>query len=898
MRRRIKLVVRPSSAPSLVSLMIGAVSVWLCAFGAGLLCAGSVWAAGPPTVEGGSLTKVTATSATLHAVVNTEEASTEYHFEYGRCASLANCAASAYEASIPSPDATLAAGVEAEEVSAPVQDLVPASAYHVRLVARNASGVSDGEEVRFSTQTPNAGGLPDERSWEMVSPPHKEGARLGWISEGILQAAANGDAIVDAASEPIEFAAPSSAADVDVYFGRGADGWVSRTIAPPQSSDTGTPVGEGTAYRFFSEDLSKGIVQPFGSFAKLSPQSTESTAYLHTSYLDGDPGDICTSECFTPLVSAANVPAGTVFGEEPNGACEHSQCGPFFVGANPELTAAALNSRAQLTSTPLEGHAGHYEWRDGRLQLVNVLPAGELFEGEGPIAEPEFTGNLNDRVSRGEISGDGSRVAWLGQTQNRGSAHLYVRDMTSGASTRLDLSNTGVAPNEERNDAVYALANGDLSRVLFLDGERLTADSTAAGSGGTSLQTDLYEYDFAAPAGARLTDLTPDANAGQSAEVSNVIGANEDDSYVYFTASGALAPGAQAGHCNVNFGETSEPCNLYVRHDGTTKLIAALTPDDFSDWATALPRTTARVSPNGLWLAFDSSGHPTGYDNADAVSGQPDEEVYLYDAATEKLTCASCDPSGARPAGAETGHEATLSGGAGNIFEPATWVAANVPPWTPMALGQAEYQSRYLSNSGRLFFDSHDALSPQDVNGTEDVYELEPTGVGSCTATGASFSERSGGCVALISSGTSTEESAFLDASETGSNVFFLTAAKLSSADFDNQLDIYDARECTGSSSCFAPAPVQPSPCETGDSCKPAPSPQPTIFGAPASSTFVGVGNVSPPASKPAATKRSATKTVKCKKRFARSKKGRCVRKSKSKKKAKKSAKPNGRTSR
>ncbi len=38
-----------------------------------------------------------------------------------------------------------------------------------------------------------------------------------------------------------------------------------------------------------------------------------------------------------------------------------------------------------------------------------------------------------------------------------------------------------------------------------------------------------------------------------------------------------------------------------------------------------------------------------------------------------------------------------------------------------------------MSNSGRLFFDSPDALVPQDINGLEDVYEYEPTGEGSCT---------------------------------------------------------------------------------------------------------------------------------------------------------------------
>ena len=32
------------------------------------------------------------------------------------------------------------------------------------------------------------------------------------------------------------------------------------------------------------------------------------------------------------------------------------------------------------------------------------------------------------------------------------------------------------------------------------------------------------------------------------------------------------------------------------------------------------------------YLAFMSDRSLTGYDNTDAVSGQPDEEVYLYDA--------------------------------------------------------------------------------------------------------------------------------------------------------------------------------------------------------------------------------------------------------------------------
>jgi hypothetical protein len=225
-----------------------------------------------------------------------------------------------------------------------------------------------------------------------------------------------------------------------------------------------------------------------------------------------------------------------------------------------------------------------------------------------------------------------------------------------------------------------------------------------------------------------------------------------------------------------------------------------------------------------------------------------DEEVFLYDAVSNKLVCASCNPTGARPSGVRY----QISGGikgerlvdGDRVWEPSTWLAANIPGWTPFEVEHSDYQSRYLSDSGRLFFNSSDALVPQDVNGTEDVYEYEVPGRGGCTTGSVAFSERSGGCVDLVSSGTSAEESAFLDASETGGDVFFLTASKLVSQDYDTSLDVYDARECAPVSRCLTLAPVAPPSCSTGDSCKAAPSPQPAVFGSPSSATFSGVGNV------------------------------------------------------
>ena len=178
------------------------------------------------------------------------------------------------------------------------------------------------------------------------------------------------------------------------------------------------------------------------------------------------------------------------------------------------------------------------------------------------------------------------------------------------------------------------------------------------------------------------------------------------------------------------------------------------------------------------------------------------------------------------------------------------WLAGSVPGWTRYRLGEALYQSRYLSDDGRLFFNSDDALVPLDVNGTWDVYEFEPVGVGTCTKETSSGSDEyvpaENGCVGLISSGESDEESAFLDASESGGDVFFLTTAQLVPQDTDSAYDVYDAHECTSASPCFSAPAVSPPACVTADSCRAAPTPQPEIFGAPASATFSGPGNVTP----------------------------------------------------
>jgi hypothetical protein len=270
----------------------------------------------------------------------------------------------------------------------------------------------------------------------------------------------------------------------------------------------------------------------------------------------------------------------------------------------------------------------------------------------------------------------------------------------------------------------------------------------------------LYRY---LAASETVTDLTP------GGEVLGVLGASADGSYLYYqTASG-----------------------LRLWHNGTTTPIAsgAVLPSSYP------PATgTARVSPDGLHLAFLSNSSLTGFDNLDAASKAPDAELFLYAAGAARLACVSCNPTGGRPIGS-----ASIPGAIAN---------------GEGILATQVYKPRVLSAGGsRLFFDSSDALALQDTNGRPDVYEWEAAGVGSCG--GSSLAN--GGCVRLISSGRDGEPSTFIDASASGEDAFFLTAASLVPSD-PGSFDLYDARE--GGGFPIAPTPI---PC-TADACQPLPS--------------------------------------------------------------------------
>jgi hypothetical protein len=303
---------------------------------------------------------------------------------------------------------------------------------------------------------------------------------------------------------------------------------------------------------------------------------------------------------------------------------------------------------------------------------------------------------------------------------------------------------------------------------------------------------------------------------------------------------------AQAGKANLY---------LYERGGGFT-FIATLSATDAS--ASASLRTplsiipiahAARVTPDGGTAAFTSTASLTGYDNSDAKSQEADLEVFRYEAGSDELSCVSCNPSGARPAGRLV-----------TEFKPRFseyWAAAQLP-----GAQHALYFPRALSENGeRLFFESFDALVLRDTNQRKDVYQWQAVGEGGCTQEASAFKPRAEGCLNLISSGENERDSSFLDATPDGSDVFFITEASLISSDPD-LIDIYDARVGGG----FAEPKPPPAPCE-GEACQSPPPPPEEIT--PSSLLFQGPGDLP----------KKKARCPKGKRRVVRGGKARCVKK-------------------
>ncbi len=848
-----------------------------------------------PALEGESAVEVGASAAKLGAVVSPGGLAASYRFEYlGEAAFQANGESFAGPndpTTVPFPEGDTGAGFVARTVWAGVSGLEPGTTYHYRVVVTGALGEPVvGSDQTFTTRAatgcPNealrtgfSASLPDCRAYELVTPPNKDSAQpdknkgengVGelYLNETLrdnraaADAEGNGNGLVFLAEDVLP---GSPSAGEDYVATRGSAGWSSQNVFPP--TDYYNVCQEGLSSAAFSEDLSKAIV---------TLESAGNPCGVDPELVSGEPRGAGLDNLF---VRDDATGAYQLIDVTPEGVAPAT---PSLLGESSDFSRIVFSEQALLSPGAPTGAADVYEWSDGHVQLVTVLPDGAPVVGSfaGISADGShvfFTagGDLYARVDGSEtVQLDASQAGGAGgggtflKASHDGSVALFSADASAGltsdtvpgSGTNLYRYDSGAPAGERLTDltpvahAVSPAVSGiskDGSIVFFTDEDSaaLTSD-TVPGSG-----KNLYRYEAGASAG--LTDLTP----VKQAEVQSVLGVSEDGSSVYFSAMGVL-PSQPNQHEEL---PKSGEDNLYLSHGGVSAFIA---------WGAG----HFQVSANGGFLLFESNRALTGYDNLN-LNAESATELYLYDAGADSLACASCNPSGERPtAFAIRGisHAGGPDSEGGAIEEKAGRV-------TP----------RQLSENGQVFFDSAEGLVPADTNGKSgcrnesgfpactDVYEFEPDGVGHCA--------EPAGCLSLLSSGTGSLETFLVDASPNGDDVFIHEFQKLVPRDTQDEApSLYDVRVDGG-----FPEQAPPPPCTTPEACRTAPTPAPAIFGAPASQTFSGVGNLvsPPPAVSPPPKSKPTPK--KCKKGYVK-KKSKCVKF----KKAKKSAHTNHKTGR
>lgn len=522
-----------------------------CALVAPALSAGVAEAAGPPLIEGTSVSEVTANSAKLHAEINPDGLSTTYRFEYlTEAAYQANLEATpprqGFLGATMEPPAGVLVGSGTGVVPAvrSVSELSPETGYRFRVVAINADGTAVGPEHPFGTAAPtNVFELLDHRGWEMVSPIDKDGGAIqspGTIwGGGVFQAARAGGVITYSSASSFGSGAQGAPAGSQYLSEREGEGWETANITTPLLSGSYGSEPDGTPYQLFAGDLGFGIL----SNGERCRGQAEAECPVANSSLPG-----------------SDAPAGyrNYYRRTPSGSFEslltaadlaHTTLGPGqfelrLVAATSDLAHIVLSSCAALTTdaTEVAAPAGCdatdqnlYEWSAGRLALINRLPGDPSGSPGAVIAAPS-----------GAISEGGGHVYW---TEG---GELY---MTEAGETK---------PVDE------SIGGGGEFQIASSDGS--VAYLTKAGQ--------LYRY--SADAGA----TTPLAVSG---EVEGVLGASADGATVYYA--------------------TSE--GLFVRSGSTvTKIATAADPGDHPP-ATG----TSRVSADGRHLLFLSTAELTGYPN-------------------------------------------------------------------------------------------------------------------------------------------------------------------------------------------------------------------------------------------------------------------------------------------
>jgi hypothetical protein len=744
-----------------------------------------------------------------------------------------------------------------------------------RAISRPATAVA--YAAVGSAPEPGSPGLPDGRVYQQVSPQTKGGYEAGGpyfrLTPPVMLAAQDGNGVLFNTSGPVGWSATGQQAwGVSKHTGSEwkTEGLMPRAIGE-QSFRTTIPITLGA-----SSDLSRIIFAPrdeAGQFPQYTPVSTlfakPGFSLFPPSPGEGGPAIFSHEDGSGPSSWLGQPTATSPVGDANLSRSSQAFTGGIIAGASTDLQTVYFNywgtltprdeavnpglgnlSRTEIVSRGEGDDPGFYEWRDGKVSYAGVLPNGSI-DPYGAISAGSFDDSYTGESLQNQVSEDGSDAFFLSpapESQSGRPSELYVRETGPSGGQRTVLVSrdtllpdiaglptpapngpvdvkSSLTPGTGRGDgdegAMYASPDG--SRVFFVSRDQLVGSAPADQAG------KLYEFNLNSETLNYIPEATPPTLEPETASAGQVLASTPDGSTVLFEK---LAGGPAHGE--------RHPVELDIVSGGRIVPVAPLTQ----------PVEIARATPDGSIFVFQTTDAIPGFNDGgthlfNGNTIEPNAEIFRYEVASETLTCLSCPGPGIVPSSsAELDH---------------SWAGIGINEENALAF----HNHGITTDGDRVFFDTAEALVPQDTNGVRDVYEWE------------------NGKLYLISSGISSEPSYFGDNSPDGDDVFFGTAQGLAPGDTDGAYDVYDARVPRPGDA----TPPLATPCE-GESCQGPPA-LPPQAASPASATFSGsetapaamvVASPAKPAPTPAAQRAEKLKRAleACHKRLSRPKRRAC----------------------
>jgi hypothetical protein len=514
-----------------------------------------------PVIAEESVDQISGTGARVSAQIDPQGEETSFEVEYLSQAEFEAGGDSYANATVvPGVPRAAGSGTEPKEFLQQLGGLQPDTTYHFRFVATNGAATSHGEDLTFTTLVATSGTLPDERAYELVSPPRKAGEVFAPEPSSILggscreclpgennemmpmQSAPDGGAVV---FEGQPFAENLAAGPNEYLASRGPGGWASHSLSEPLFG-----TGSGQGYEGFSSDLSRGVL--YQAEAALSPEAPSRGGKTFANLYRREGASLQPLVTEEPPQREAGVPQQheaqfrVLYDGANAGTALHPPFSEIVFEANDALSeevegvapgAPPIPEAKAKEECGFEGaECDLYAWAGGKLSLVNVLPdnttgAAGSTVGSGFLLAPSSAEAPGVDQA---ISADGSRIFWSSEE----SGQVYVR--VDGKRT-LEVPGPGSCKRSVAlaQRACFLTASSDGSRVLLSNGQTYVLNEEA----------EAYE------ASANLSE-------GKGG-FEGILGAGEDLSHIYFIDSAVLDPGEENANQPAEEAEAGKP-NLYA----------------------------------------------------------------------------------------------------------------------------------------------------------------------------------------------------------------------------------------------------------------------------------------------------------------------------------------------